>query len=182
MIDDELLTPKPVVANEALKADVLARTTRRVRRFAWRRRATRAAACAACFGLGWATTYLRPAPAPEVVYVPVPGEVPPVADAPGSPGQDPASRERQRPEPPAPRLSPAEMELAAEQIPDKAEAARRFRAAGDHYLREFADYAAALRCYRNFLDEADPADRAVAPDDTWLLTSLKRAREQESTQ
>ena len=29
---------------------------------------------------------------------------------------------------------------------------------------------------------ADPADRAVTPDDTWLLTSLKRAREQESTQ
>ena len=30
--------------------------------------------------------------------------------------------------------------------------------------------------------ESSPADRAVAPDDTWLLTSLKRAREQESSQ
>ena len=78
--------------------------------------------------------------------------------------------------------SPADLELLAEQTPEKAEAARRFRQAGDRYLREFADYRAALRCYRNFLDEADPADRAVAPDDTWLLTSLKRAREQESTQ
>ena len=50
------------------------------------------------------------------------------------------------------------------------------------YATDLADYRAALRCYRNFLDEADPADRAVGPDDTWLLTSLKRAREQESTQ
>ena len=54
--------------------------------------------------------------------------------------------------------------------------------AGDRYLRDYADYRAALRCYRNFLDEADPADRAVSTDDTWLLTSLKRAREQESSQ
>jgi hypothetical protein len=77
-------------------------------------------------------------------------------------------------------LSPAELELAAEQAPEKAEAARRFREAGDRYLREFADYRAALRCYRNFLDEADPADQAVSPADTWLLTSLKRAREQET--
>jgi hypothetical protein len=79
-------------------------------------------------------------------------------------------------------LSPADLELAAEQMPEKAAAARRFREAGDRYLREFADYRAALRCYRNFLDEADPADRAVSADDTWLLTSLKRAREQESAQ
>jgi hypothetical protein len=78
--------------------------------------------------------------------------------------------------------SPAELELAAEQIDDKPTAARRFREAGDRYLKDLADYRAALRCYRNFLDEADLADRAVTPDDTWLLTSLKRAREQESTQ
>ena len=78
--------------------------------------------------------------------------------------------------------SPAELELEAEQIDVKAESARRFREAGDRYLSEFADYRAALRCYRNFLDEADPADRAVTPKDTWLLTSLKHAREQETSQ
>jgi len=175
MTDDELLTPKPAIANESLKADVLIRTTRLVCFAAWRRRALGTAACLACFGLGWATTHLRPAPAPEVVYVERPVAQTPVADAPGSPV-------RPKTEPPAQKLSPAEIELAAEQVLNKAEAARRFREAGDGYLKELADYRAALRCYRNFLDEADPADRAVAPDDTWLLTSLKRAREQESTQ
>jgi hypothetical protein len=79
-------------------------------------------------------------------------------------------------------LSPAQIELEAEKTLVKSEAARRFREAGDLYLRDYADYRAALRCYRNFLDEADPADRQITPDDTWLLTSLKRAREQESAQ
>ena len=63
----------------------------------------------------------------------------------------------------------------------RADSARLFREAGDRYLREYADYRAALRCYRNSLD-ADPDALTISPDDTWLLTSLKRAREQESTQ
>jgi hypothetical protein len=170
MTDDELLTPKPTAPNEALKEALLARTARRVRLRAWRRRAMIAGVCALFFALGLATTRLRPAPAPRVVYIEVPVEVkvpaeviPPAADAPGSP-------------------SPAELELAAEQLDDRPAAARRFREAGDLYLRDRGDYRAALRCYRNFLDEADPAERAVGPDDTWLLSSLKRAREQESTQ
>ena len=99
---------------------------------------------------------------------------PPVADAPGSPPNDAAAAVQVR--------SPAELELEAEKTLVKAEAARRFREAGDVYLRDYADYRAALRCYRNFLDEADPADLTVTPEDTWLLTSLKRAREQESAQ
>jgi hypothetical protein len=173
MTDDELLTPRPA-PNEALQAELLDRAARRVRANLWRRRAARAAVCLACFGLGWATTYLRPPSVPEVVYVPLPA--PPVAEAPAPPAPP-----RDNP-PPSRPLSPADLELLAEQTPEKAEAARRFRQAGDRYLREFADYRAALRCYRNFLDEADPADRAVAADDSWLLTSLKRAREQESTQ
>jgi hypothetical protein len=174
MTDDELLTPKPVAANEALRADVLARTVRRVRLAVWRRRALGVAACVACFGLGWAMTFLQPAPAPEIVYVAVAVVPAPVADAPGS--QVPSKVA------PPPVLTPAQLELVAEQTTVKAESARRFREAGDRYLKELADYRAALRCYRNFLDEADPVDRAVTPDDTWLLTSLKRAREQESTQ
>lgn len=174
MTDDELLTPKPVAANQALKVDVLARTVRRVRLAVWRRRALGATAGVACFGLGWATTFLRPAPAAEIVYVEVPVASAPVADAPGPPVPP-------KDEPP-PVLTPAQLEMVAEQITIKAESARRFREAGDRYLKDLADYRAALRCYRNFLDEADPADRAVTPDDTWLLTSLKRAREQESTQ
>jgi len=80
MTDDELLTPKSVAANDALKGAVLTRTARRVRRATWRRRAAGTVAGLACFALGWMTTYLRPAPAPKVVYVDV--QPPPVADAP----------------------------------------------------------------------------------------------------
>ena len=176
MTDDDLLSPTPTVPNAGLKAELLARTERRVRMTAWQRRGLRTAVCVACFALGWATTYFRPRPEPATVYVEVPapaaGGMTPVADAPGSPAPAPLVQVR----------TPPELELEAEQIAEKAEAARRFRQAGDRYLLDWSDYRGALRCYRNFLDEADPADRAVAADDTWLLASLKRAREQETSQ
>ncbi|HKB03192.1 MAG TPA: hypothetical protein VKD90_13280, partial [Gemmataceae bacterium] len=119
---------------------------------------------------GVGTTFLRPVPEPRTVYVEVP--VAPVSDAPGSPPVAPVAR----------ALSPAELELEAEKAAVKAESARLFREAGDRYLRDYADYRAALRCYRNFLDEADPDTLTILADDTWLLTSLKRARAQENTQ
>jgi hypothetical protein len=168
MTDDELLTPKPPRPHEGLRAELLGRTARRVRFVGRMRTATRVAVCLLCFAAGAATTFLRPAPEAQTVYVEVPAA--PAADAPGSP-------------PPVVRaLSPAELELEAEKASAKAESARLFREAGDRYLRDYADYRAALRCYRNFLDEADADALTVSPDDTWLLTSLKRARAQESTQ
>ena len=105
-------------------------------------------------------------PRPEMVTVIV--REAPVADTPGSPVETPR------------RLSPGELELEAEKTLVKADSARLFREAGDSYVRDRADYQSALRCYRNFLDEAAPAERTVSPEDTWLLTSLKRAREQET--
>jgi hypothetical protein len=170
MTDDELLTPKPATGNEQLRAELLSRTTQRVRFAGRARTAARVGACLACFSAGAATTYLRPAPEPRTVYVEIPAA--PVADAPRSPEAPPAARV----------LSPAELELEAEKAVVKAESARLFREAGDRYLRDHADYRAALRCYRNFLDEADPDARTISADDTWLLTSLKRARAQENTQ
>jgi hypothetical protein len=169
MTDDELLTPGPVPANDPLKAELLHRTGRRVRLASRVRFAGRAAVCLACFAAGAGAVRLLPAADQRIESVAV--RKVPAADAHGSP-------------PPAVvRVpSPAELELQAEQTPVKAEAARRFREAGDRYLRDYADYRAALRCYRNFLDEADPDQLQVTPDDTWLLTSLKRARELESTQ
>jgi hypothetical protein len=169
MTDDELLTPKPTTSNDPLKAALLARTAGRIRFDRRMRRVGRVGICVACFVAGLSVAFLRPAPEPATVYVQVPVQVPPVADAPGSPAVVRV-------------LSPAQIELEAEKTLVKAEAARRFREAGDLYLRDYADYRAALRCYRNFLDEADPADRRLTLDDTWLLTSLKRAREQESAQ
>jgi len=175
MTDDELLSPKDAPPNERLKAELLGRTARRLRFVRRTRMATRAAVCVLCFAAGAALGVrlkpdLRPVPEPQVVYV----EVPPVANAPGSPPGPPPAVAR--------IPSPAELELRAEQAPARADAAQLFRQAGDRYLRDYADYQAAIRCYRNFLDEADPDALTVSADDTWLLTSLKRARAQESTQ
>ena len=169
MTDDELLTPRPATSNDPLKAELLARTEGRLHFDQRMRLVGRVGICAAFFVAGLAVALLRPTPDAPTVYVQVPVPVPPAADAPASPAVVRA-------------LSPAQIELEAEQLLVKTEAARRFREAGDLYLRDYADYRAALRCYRNFLDEADPADRRITPDDTWLLTSLKRAREQESAQ
>ena len=164
MTDDELLTPRPAPASDELRIELFARTARRLR-FARRLRlASRVAICAVCFLTGLGLSLLRPTPEPQVIttvvretaIVPPPPELPPK------------------------KLSPSELELEAEKTTVKAESARLFREAGDLYLRDHADYQSALRCYRNFLDEADPADRESSPDDTWLLTSLKRAREQET--
>ncbi|HEX3148753.1 MAG TPA: hypothetical protein VHR66_11755 [Gemmataceae bacterium] len=169
MTDDELLSPIPATVNQGVKAAILERTTRQVTLVRARRRVTEVVACLVCVGFGWTLSLFRPSPerVTNTVYVPVPTLV---ANASGSPG--PAAKTR----------SATELELEAEQITVKAEAARRFRDAGDRYLSDLADYRAALRCYRNFLDEAEPADRVVSPEDTWLLTSLKRAREQETSQ
>jgi hypothetical protein len=169
MTDDELLTPRPAAGNDGLKAALLSRTAGRVRFDRRMRLVSRIGVCVACFAAGLGVALLRPGPEPVKEYIVVRDEAPPVAKADPSPA-------------PPRSLSPAELELQAEKTLVKAESARRFREAGDLYLRDYADYRAALRCYRNFLDEADPADRRITPDDTWLLTSLKRAREQESAQ
>jgi hypothetical protein len=169
MTDDELLNPKPASANETLKADLLDRTGRRVRFVGRMRLAKRAAVCLGCFAAGAVIAGFRPGADQRIESVAV--RTVRVADDAGTP---PAVVERVK--------SPAELELEAEKTLVKAEAARRFREAGDRYLRDYADYRAALRCYRNFLDEAEPDQLRITPDDTWLLTSLKRAREQESTQ
>lgn len=169
MTDDELLTPRPAASNDGLKSNLLSRTAGRVRFDRRIRIVGRIGICIACFAAGLGVALLRPERASIVEYVVVRNEPGPVK--PNVPSA-----------PPSRALSAAELELQAEQTLVKADAARRFREAGDIYLRDYADYRAALRCYRNFLDEADPADRVVTPEDTWLLTSLKRAREQESAQ
>jgi hypothetical protein len=166
MSDDELLSPRTATANEPLRTALLDRTTRRLQFVRRLRYAASGGVCVICFLAGMATTLLRPASAPEVVYVQVRDEVQPKEEVPQT----------------APKRSDsaAELELEAEKTLVKSDSARRFREAGDRYLRDFADYQSALRCYRNFLDEADRADLVVVPEDTWLLTSLKRAREQEN--
>ena len=165
MSDDDLLTPRPRPANDGLREDLGRRTARLVRIRARISFAGRALVPVACFLGGLAVAWLRPTPEPRVEYVTVEVEVPTPA-----------------PVPPSPPPSPADLELRAEQLTVKADAARLYREAGDRYLRDWADHRAALRCYRNFLDIAAADDLAAARDDTWLLTTLKHARESENTQ
>jgi hypothetical protein len=126
--------------------------------------AVKAGLLAACFLGGMATMALfHNEPAQVVVVTTI--APPSVADAPPTPER---------------RLTPAQIEIEAELATAKADSARRFREAGDQYLADEGNYAAAIRCYRNFLDEADAADLVSTPSDTWLLASLKNARTKET--
>lgn len=167
MSDDDLLTPRTQSTNDPLRRQLLTLTTKRLRRGRWMRRAKTIGIGTICFAAGLAVAFLRPTAVPEVVYV--------VREL---PTQAPKSEEPVTP--PVQRVSAPELELEAEKTLAKAESARRFRAAGDRYLKDAGDYRSALRCYRNFLDDADAADLVVRAEDTWLLSSLKRAREQEN--
>ena len=163
---------------------------RRTEGVLWRgrlvRQLARAGAVAAVFlagGLGgWllkpdrervTTVEVAVASPPEVVTVPVAVPVPVPADA-GSPPLVAANV-------PGPPSTPEAAELLAEQADDPAEAARLYRLAGDLHLNDRQDYRQAGRCYRLHLLRAGAAGLSPRADDTWLLTSLKNAKFQETT-
>jgi hypothetical protein len=157
---DALLAPAAAAFPRGLREGLLERTLGQVRFRRRLRRITSLAALALAFAAGLLVrTWTGSPPAPEVGVVPTRPE---------------------EPKSPPHRLSPAELERQAESIFVPAESARRFREAGDGYLAEFGDLRGALRCYRNFLDEADQADLAQSDSDTWLLASLKKERLKEN--
>jgi hypothetical protein len=164
---DALLAPPSQFGDDLLRSAILRQTRRRLTRRRWLRRLARVALPAVCFAAGMVVMALRNSPRaePHVVTVAVPVERPAAQSVP------PAVKKV---------ASPEELELEAERSFARAESARRFREAGDRYLRELADYRAALRCYRNYLDEAEDGALAASADDTWLLTSLKDARRKET--
>lgn len=174
-IDDDLfvdsaLAPATDNGEAALRLTLLAQTSRQLRVRRRLRLAGRIGIVLVAFVAGMIATIAMRDPAPSerliVTTVPVPVEVEKhVADVPG---------------PPARRLSPAEIELEAERSLAKDQSSRLFREAGDRFLQEEQDYQAALRCYRNFLDEAAEPELAAAESDTWLLASLKNARRKET--
>jgi hypothetical protein len=159
---EELLGPPAASGDGALRLAVFQRTARGLRRRRRNRLIMRLSLPVACFVLGGAVVALLALPEPRVVTVTVSATSRPLETA------------------VARALSPPEMELEAERALVPAESARRFREAGDRYLLDLADYRSALRCYRNFLDEAAEADLAAAASDTWLLASLKNARTKET--
>ena len=54
-----------------------------------------------------------------------------------------------------------------------------YRQAGDRYMKETGDLAAALRCYRHALKFAAPPALVISENDNWLLVSLKQAKLEE---
>jgi hypothetical protein len=167
---DELLRPDlPVVAAPVWRESLLARTTRTLR---WRRRGRRLAilaALAACYVAGLVSMrLLRAEPAVEVrkeiVYV----------------------TEEKKPESPPERVTPPvperpltalALEWQAAEDPDRG--AELNRRAGDRYFAEENDLASAVRCYKRFLSACPETELEVAPQDNWLLVTLKNARLEE---
>jgi hypothetical protein len=94
-------------------------------------------------------------------------------------GTTPPTQETQPPAavlvlPPAPP-SPGSLESQAIAAASDAERTQLLRTAGDRYLGDANDVAAALRCYREMLKLTSSTDRArFDPADTWLLAALKR--------
>ena len=161
---NDLLAAGPGEGNAVLRERLLERTLMHLRRRRRLRIAVKAGLLAACFLGGMATMALFDTEPARVVVVTTiaPPSIPDARPAP----------ER--------RLTPAQIEIEAELATVKADSARRFREAGDQYLVDEGNYAAAIRCYRNFLDEAEAVDLVSTPSDTWLLASLKNARTKET--
>jgi hypothetical protein len=163
MTDDDLLAPNPT-ANNALRSAIFARTSHRIRVVRRWRLVKQIGLGLLLFtgGMGVMSLHEVPQQATRIVIVRQPAPV----------------VETQKSEPK--RITPSELELEAERTFVKVEAAKRFREAGDRYFREQGDYQAALRCYRNFMIEADPTELIVSPNDTSLLTALKQHRTTEN--
>jgi hypothetical protein len=154
-----LLTVPPAHAEDGRsRAELLGRTRRVVARRRRLRRAAWAAALAACYAAGLLTTdWLapRPRPAPDR---PVVKEAPAV--------------EKDRP--------PERAVVLEWKAVDSTEGrADLYRRAGDRYLADESDFESAVRCYGQALDAGTEADRAVSPEDNWLLMALKDARKKE---
>jgi hypothetical protein len=166
----ELLWPDlPALAAPVWKESLLARTTRTLR---WRRLGRRVsilAALAACYVAGlvsmrllWAEQVVEVRT--EIVYVTEEKkpESPPV-----------------RVTPPVPERPPTALALEWQAAEDPDRSAELNRRAGDRYFAEENDLASAVRCYKRFLNACPETELEVAPQDNWLLVTLKNARLEE---
>jgi hypothetical protein len=151
-------------ASEAMRL-ALRESTSRVLRLRQRvRKLALAGAMAACFLAGMATMY---------------GLLPRVAarSEPDRPVENVVTKiiEAAKDQTPLPNAQIVELQARAH----KAERVTGLRRAADLYLLEEQDYAAALRCYAQALNEADAQTLEISPDDTWLEMALKDARRKE---
>jgi hypothetical protein len=130
-------------------------------------------ALAACYLAGLATMRLWLAPpvtanAPPAQNAPEVAKETPPRPAPGPAAQSPEDN---------PHL-PADVLERLGELAAREKQAELFRRAGDRYL-EGDNLPSALRCYRLALDCGSEKDLAIAAEDSWLLMSLKDARQKE---
>jgi hypothetical protein len=166
---DSFLKIDPPDADPALHQDVLARTLSVVRRRRLVRRAGLVAGFAACFAAGALTMrLLTPTVEPEVRIVErfIDREAVPAP----TPQLDPSVIAQAK--------SALDIEWQAVENPERR--AELFRRAGDRYLNDENDLESAVRCYKIALEGASVEELQVTPQDTWLLISLKNARQEEN--
>lgn len=165
---DELLTPDAWSGPPDRQGELRDRTSRLVRRRRWRGYARRGLALAACFLAGAGTLWLlQPGPQPTQPEM--------IAQAP-----DTQPEENKRPMQRIIRVEPPELLERQATLARGERCVDLYRRAGDGFL-ERGDDIAALRCYRRSLDNTRPNDLVVRPEsDSWLLMSLKIARQKES--
>jgi hypothetical protein len=167
---DELLTAKPLPPEPPAVRELVVRDASAVqRRRRWLVRGRRVTVLAACYTAGLASMWYwsrgREIPPAAVVEHEAPPEPSPAPVH--SPALDPYRND------PPERLE----KWAFTQTGEKR--VELYRRAGDGYLRG-DDVQAALRCYRKALDSGSAGDLAIRADkDTWLLMSLKMARQKE---
>ena len=166
----ELLCPKPASTNqELLKATILRDTTRRLQTAQRWRFVRRVVGVLAVFAggvlCGW---FMKPI---ETITVLVPTQ-PDALVLPALPLPEESV-------PTPPRETAQQLEIKAELADDRAESANFYRMAGDRYLKDFADYGQAARCYKLHLNAVGPAGRDVSIEDEWLLMSMKLTQNQE---
>jgi hypothetical protein len=160
----KLLTPKPAGPRPEFRRGVLLRTLQALRRRVWLHRLGVLAAMAACYLAGILTVHLTATPSrtgSDNVAVKPPEVAPPPPE-----NETPVVRA------PAVALENQACDSATKR-PDL------YRLAGDRYAEEEGDLRSAVRCYQQALDETPAKDRAITPDDNWLLMALKTARQKE---
>lgn len=154
--------------SDSLRNEILARTSRHVRRRPMRRRAMAAGCIVVAYvagalttGLVWngttAQTFVLPRLA-DTAKMAVPAKAPPKPS------------------------SPTPEQLLA-QVPDAGheEQMRLLREAGDIYLNDYADMDRALNCYRQVLELGSVYGQPrLNPDDTWLFASLVSSARKET--
>jgi hypothetical protein len=155
---EHLLAPPPSADAGPLRQDLLKRTTRALGNRRRLRRCAGALALAACAGAGLLTVHgVAPRGARPVVQ------------------RHPVERQER----PAPVPAPSAVALEWQALEGPGRPAELYRQAGDRYLDEEGDPDSAVRCYGHALDAGGARDLAIAPEDSWLLMTIKAARQKE---